>query len=353
MNIFENVDSTLYRVAPTSADEDSMSTIINEIVHAGGIIDEISDDTVVASCKSRGALDAIADLLDDDWRVDSYAINVYELNTSGLVNKVDDDTIDIDQIVNFNNLRVEFIIFLDTDNIDYTYYSDVDYDDLTEKFVNTNTKQPLWLALTKTSTATKGGTFIVTPHPTIRGAILVHAEYKYDADDTTFIHDNVEKITNDINTINNGTINKRLVTSNYELQEPISFDFKLDMCTPGHFITAPAIYMSNESKTDLTTIMESFEETLLVAEPGIINEAKRIIKVNFKGKRRIKLKCLPGYKYDNTRKACVKISGAEKAIDRRAKIKMSRTKKAAGSGFKRAVDRKTKKAKRFRKMMGV
>lgn len=353
MNIFENVDSTLYRVAPTSTEEDSISTIINEIVHAGGIIDEIDDDTIVASCKSRSALEAIADLLDDDSRVDNYAINVYELDTSGLVNKVDNDTIDIDQIVNFGHLRVEFIIFLDSNSVDYSYYSDVDYDELTEKFVNTNTKQPLWLALTKTSTAVKGGTFIVTPHPTIRGAILVHAEYKYDADNTTFIQDNVEKITNDINTINNGTINKRLVTSNYELQDPISFDFKLDMCTPGHFVTAPAIYMSNNSRTNLTTIMESFDKTLLVAEPGIINEVKRIVKVNFKGKRRIKLKCLPGYKYDNNRKACVKISGAEKAIDRRAKIKMSRTKKAAGSGFKRAVDRKTKKAKRFRKLMGV
>lgn len=353
MNIFENVDSTLYRVAPTSAQEDSVSTVINELVHAGGIIDEINDDTVVASCRSRSAMDAMADLLDDDERVEGYVINVYELNTSGLVNIVDDTTIDIDQIRNFDHLRVEFIVFLDTGTIDYTSYVDVDHDELTEKFVNTNTKQPLWLALTKNTTAVKGGTFIVTPHPTVRGAILVHAEYKYDPTNSTFIHDNAEKIKNDINTINNGLINKRLVTSNYELQSGISFDFKLDMCEPGHFITAPAVYMSNTSKTDLLSVMESFEETTLVAEIGIINEVKRVIKVNFKGKRRIKLKCLPGYKYDNERKACVKITGAEKAIDRRAKIKMTRTKKAAGSGFRRAVDRKTKKAKRFRKMMGV
>lgn len=353
MNIFENVDSTLYRVAPVSAEDDGVSTIINELVHAGAIVDEISDDTIVASCKSRSSLEAMADLLDDDWRVEQYAINVYELKPSGLVNKVDSDTIDVDQITNFDHVRVEFIIFLNTDGVDYTSYTDIEEDDLTEKFVNTNKKQPIWLALSKTSTAAKGGTFVVTPHPVRRGAVLVHVEYKYDVEDTDFVLRNAEKITNDINTINNGLINKRLVTSNYELEDPISFDFKLDMCERGHFITAPAVYMSNTNRTDLYAIMESFEDTTLVAEASIINEVKRVIKVNFRGKKRIKLKCLPGYKYDITRKACVKITGSEKAVDRRAKIKMARTKKAAGSGFRRAVDRKTKKAKRFRKMMGV
>lgn len=82
-----------------------------------------------------------------------------------------------------------------------------------------------------------------------------------------------------------------------------------------------------------------------------ITEAKRVIKVNSKGKRRIKILCKKGFR--RTQNKCVKISGAERTNKRRAIKKSVRTKKAKGSGFRRIVNIKTKKANRKRKSMGL
>lgn len=98
--------------------------------------------------------------------------------------------------------------------------------------------------------------------------------------------------------------------------------------------------------SDLTT--NKFD---LTDNTDITSEAKRIIKVNFKGKRRIKIKCKTGFR--RTQNKCVKISGAERTNKRRAIKKSVRTKKAKGSGFRRIVNIKTKKANRKRKSMGL
>jgi len=82
-----------------------------------------------------------------------------------------------------------------------------------------------------------------------------------------------------------------------------------------------------------------------------ITEAKRIIKVNSKGKRRIKIQCKKGFR--RTQNKCVKISGAERTNKRRAIKKSVRTKKAKGSGFRRIVNIKTKKANKKRASMGL
>jgi len=354
MNIFENVSSTLYTVAPVSVNDatDDYATIINEVTHFGGTITSIEDDMFVVACSSKQSVEDIADLLDDDNRIDEYSIQVYEHTGTGVPNKIDGEDIDIDKISNFNNVEVEFVVFLNSDYVDYDSYTDVDDDELTESYVNTNKKQPLWLALSGTRTSLKYGSFIVTPHPVRHDAILVHVEYKYDEADIGFIEENVVKIKNDINTINNGLVNKTLLAANYELEDNINFDFNLDMSNPGHFISAPAVYARNKSTVNIPEIMEAFGETTLFAETAVINEVKRKVKINFKGKKRIKLKCLKGYKYDSSRKACVKITGREKATDRKSKIKMTRTKKSKGSALKRSTNRKTKKAMRFRKQMG-
>lgn len=89
----------------------------------------------------------------------------------------------------------------------------------------------------------------------------------------------------------------------------------------------------------------------LTDNTDITSEAKRIIKVNSKGQRRIKIKCKTGFR--RTQNKCVKISGAERTNKRRAIKKSVRTKKAKGSGFRRIVNIKTKKANRKRKSMGL
>lgn len=84
-----------------------------------------------------------------------------------------------------------------------------------------------------------------------------------------------------------------------------------------------------------------------------ISEVKRRIKVNFRGKRRIKMQCRPGFKWDSTKRSCLKITGSEVALKRKAMRRMVRTKKAKGASFKARVQRKTRKAKRFRRSMGL
>lgn len=90
-----------------------------------------------------------------------------------------------------------------------------------------------------------------------------------------------------------------------------------------------------------------------VDETAVMMEIKRRIKVNFRGKRRVKMQCLPGYKYNPDAKVCEKITGAEVAHNRISHRRAVRTRRAKGNGFKVRVARKSRKAKRFRKSMGL
>lgn len=84
-----------------------------------------------------------------------------------------------------------------------------------------------------------------------------------------------------------------------------------------------------------------------------LNEVKRQIKVNSRGVKRIKMKCMRGYKWNPERKACEKITGQQLATNRKANRRAVLTKKSMGSTFKKRVIRKTKKAMRFRKSLGL
>lgn len=88
-------------------------------------------------------------------------------------------------------------------------------------------------------------------------------------------------------------------------------------------------------------------------ENGYLTEVRRRIKVNFKGKRRVKMQCRAGFKWDSTKRTCLKITGAEQAKKRKELRKAVRTKKAKGESFKVRVKRKTKKAMKFRKALGI
>ena len=82
-----------------------------------------------------------------------------------------------------------------------------------------------------------------------------------------------------------------------------------------------------------------------------LDEVTRRIKVNSQGKRRVKMQCRPGFKWDGS--ACVKITGAELATNRKAKRRMVISKRSQGNTLKIRVLRKTRKANRFRKAMGL
>ena len=86
---------------------------------------------------------------------------------------------------------------------------------------------------------------------------------------------------------------------------------------------------------------------------GDLQEVKRQIKVNSRGTKRIKMKCRPGFKWDVNQKACVKIGGSELATNRRSHRRAVLTKRSQGVAFKKRVLRKTRKALRFRKALGL
>jgi len=81
-----------------------------------------------------------------------------------------------------------------------------------------------------------------------------------------------------------------------------------------------------------------------------LNEARRVVKINSKGDRRVKKMCGKGFKLVGNK--CVKQSGQEKTTMRKSKKKMVKTLKSKGSIVKLRT-RRTKKAMKKRKARGL
>lgn len=82
-----------------------------------------------------------------------------------------------------------------------------------------------------------------------------------------------------------------------------------------------------------------------------MDEVKRTIKINAKGKRRIKMRCNQGYRWTGTK--CVKISGKERLTKRKAIRKAIRTRKKKGKGALRRTNLLRKRAMKKRKARGL
>lgn len=84
-----------------------------------------------------------------------------------------------------------------------------------------------------------------------------------------------------------------------------------------------------------------------------LTEVERKIKVNFTGKKRIKMVCAPGFKWDPDEKVCSKITGIELLHIRQGIRKALLTKKSEGVSLKKRIIRRTKKAMKFRQLFGL
>ena len=84
-----------------------------------------------------------------------------------------------------------------------------------------------------------------------------------------------------------------------------------------------------------------------------LDEVKKRIQVSFTGKKRVKMQCAKGFKYDATAKTCVKIGGDELATRRKASIKALVSRKAGGAALKNRAAIRTKKAMKFRSALGL
>lgn len=347
--------------------------LLSVVAHCGGMIRDIDTDTFTVKVNNKDSFNAVADVLDDSDIVDFYEANLYEIEPfSGIAKKLDTNYIDVDMIDSFANFVATYIVFLKQDTIDYSQYVDMlsntgnddtqedTESELTEVILNKSKKVPLWVSLNGTKTITPKGTFFIIPHPVEKNKVLIHIEYtisdEYD-DVDSFYKDNKRTIKQDVDNINHGFIMHQLINKNFVCETPLQIDennLKVQINKNNKKVLefGTAVYSCDEN-VNVIDILESFDGSKINGDVAILSETKRLIKINSLGKKLIKIKCKPGFKYDVERKACIAITGKDLAVMRKARIKMVRSKKAQGTTLKTMTLRKTKKALRFRKMFGV
>ena len=113
------------------------------------------------------------------------------------------------------------------------------------------------------------------------------------------------------------------------------------------------VYLNTDIVLSPAEELEVDEDFEYDDENGFLSEVRRKIKVNFRGKKRIKMQCSPGFKWVASVRTCKKISGSQIAVMRKAMRRAVLTKKSMGQSFKARVLRKSRKAKRFRKGFGL
>lgn len=84
-----------------------------------------------------------------------------------------------------------------------------------------------------------------------------------------------------------------------------------------------------------------------------LSEVKRVIKISSRGEKKIKMKCNPGFKWDGASNSCLKISGQDLAVIRKAIKKRLITMKSEGPSLQKRTNIKTKKAMKYRRARGL
>lgn len=383
----ENVTHMIFMDEPLTAEIDE-SVIVGEISAAGPLYGlkylGYEEGVLSFSTYQKTSIEKFAMFLDDNDFVENYAISVIESNpmtkVANVVDEIDFDStresefveffIDVViswNYVNFNSVYVDpqnpfaanqstsFQIPMDTsdpyaahvplDKEPAEFYdnNDFEYSDADAKIAivpGFDTLQadetPLLVKLSAIKSNSLVGSVLVTVHPKNDDEILVQATYKEEPV--------TDDVLNDLSVIN--TLDQ-LYPTKLELVKEAFYQL-------GDLFTSSAVYKSINGKNVLN-IVEVFANSAdeVICDTNLLNELRREIKVNFRGKKRIKMQCQPGFKYDPERMACVKISGAELAVSRIAHRQMARTKRALGGSYRTRILRKVRRAKHFRKIMGL
>lgn len=341
-------------IQQTSTDSEIQDVIAHVRVNNGDIR-WIEEGVIMAYTNNKQSLFAICDYLDENDNVYEYELSLMEVQLNG-VNVDVTDEIDLDDVRDMHNFFFKIEITMNPDvvvfdpvyvDIDQTldsnpYTDDYDvYDYVMESPVYAQWKGSMNETLILTEK--KGAKQIVLVPPKATNADAYFDINKYNVDSA---EDNGEKkMFQDMGfTMTNISKNKEI---DYEMNAKAHDVYVFDIESSDK--EGDKILLSEM----LNTIMESGREVEVFAESEILQEVKRKVKVNFKGKKRLKMQCAKGFKYDHNRRVCVKITGHDMMQMKRAHKKASRTKKASGTGFKLRTFRKTKKANRFRKLMGI
>lgn len=313
------------------------------------------------SSYNKSAIVNFTDYLDNNDYVETYDISVAITDPmskeTNLTTDIDWDTTResefieffIDVAISFSLVNYNDVYVGDTEeekvNTPFTYpeeivdYAEIEQDGYvhTDDRVGFNTvypeEIPLVVRLVNAKSFSPYGKFAVTVHPNKKDQILIQCNYSNTP--------SLEDVNNDLIFINSGQLVDGF-NDEFELVKTATY-------SENNLSTTSAVYKTINVE-DALSIVESINE---LSSSKFLNEITRTVKVNNRGKRRIKMQCRAGYKYDVERKVCVKITGAEMARSRIAHRQMSRTKKALGDGYKTRIVRKVRRAKRFRKMMGL
>lgn len=341
-------------IQQTSTDSEIQDVIAHVRVNNGDIR-WIEDGVIMAYTNNKVALYSICDYLDDNENVLGYELHLMEVQLNGVNVEVTDE-VDLDDVRDMNNFFFKIEIYMSPDAVVFDpVYVDIDQT-LDSNPYNEDAEYYDYVYESPTYAQWKGSmneTLILTEKNGVKQVILVppkatDAEAYFDINkyNVDSAEDNGErKMFQDMGfTMTNVSKNKEIdYEMNAKAHDVYVFDIESSDKDGNNIVISEM----------LNTIIESGRDVEFFAESTILNEVKRKVKVNFKGKKRLKMQCAKGFKYDMNRRVCVKITGHDMMQMKRSHKKASRTKKAMGTGLKIRTYRKSKKANRFRKLMGI
>ncbi len=138
------------------------------------------------------------------------------------------------------------------------------------------------------------------------------------------------------------------------IYEPYSYDVTKTKLVQGYSSISNdefTIYLNPDIVT--YSYGDEYDDAAEEFEDEDIAEATRVIKVSSIGQKHIKMKCNPGFKWESESRSCQKISGEDLVNMRKGIKKRLITMKSEGPSLKKRTLIKTRKAMKFRKVMGL
>lgn len=358
------------QVQQTSESSEIMD-VIAHIRFCDGQVQYVEDGAILANTNNKIALFQILDYLDANDNVLDYDVMLMQTDAVGGVRDVSDE-IDIDDVRDMKYFFFKFIVYMNPEIVEFdpTYvdieqvldaskYTEVDNNEtyVMESDVINYAKLKNINECEVYIVEKKSGTEVHLVPPTTHDADKYFDIINYNINQT---EDDAEKVQfQDLGftIVNAGRIKE--IDIEFEGSVRTAYVYNVNARDrdenakrdKNDKYESPSIFteMLNTiiEKTDIS-IFESFG-----LDQSILSEMQRRFKVNSKAQKRIKYICQRGFKYDDERRVCVKITGSAMMDMRRAHIRASRTKKAKGRGFEVKRIRKMRKANRFRKLIGA
>ena len=345
------------QVQQTSSDSSEIQEVVSNVRMHGGDTKWIEDGAIMTYTSNKTSFFHILDYLDDNDNVYDYEIQVIETQHNGVTVDITDE-IDIDDIRDTQNIHFKVLVFMDPEIVEFDpVYVDADEIndrngdfDISNDTVTTYIRENLsHIEEVITWQGDMNESFILISEKD--GSSELHLIPPTPVADKA--SSNITKF--NIDSIANNSTFKKFQDMGYTITNKgkiVDIDYEMDGDPEEVMIFHVKDGNTNHDVID-ALVIENLITEATVHSTETLTEIRKKIKVNSKGTKRIKMQCQKGFKYNSNRRICVKITGSDMMNMKRSHIKASRTKKAAGQGFEMRKQRKTKKALRFRKSMGI